>query len=289
MLVRVSAPREVAPMRGEFVDVGGTRLYYYAAGSRGGGDPVIFLHGFPGSSHVWRLLTPLMPEGRRLVVVDLMGCGRSDGPGGQFAQSGTLAEHAELVRRLMDDLNLPRAAMVGHALGAVVAQSIAVDHPPRVSALALLSSPAFDAWPRTLARLARTVRPMARILGAPILASFVHGSAIRGYADRPEGRRSLDHSLRAYPSRLGLPSLLCHLAAMCDPGITALGHRLGALDVPTAVVCGANDPFLAPSVGERLRSAIPNATLEIIPGARHFVAEDAPEQCARAVTELLKR
>lgn len=289
MLVRVSAAREVAPMRGEFVDLGGTRLYYYAAGSRGGGDPVVFLHGFPGSSHGWRLLTPLMPEGRRLVVVDLMGCGRSDGPGGTYAQTGTLAEHADLVRRLMDDLNLSRAAMVGHALGAAIAQSIAVDHPARVSALTLLSSPAFDAWPRTLARLARTVRPLAGILGAPILASFVHGSAVRGYANRDEGRRSVDHSLRAYPARLGLPSLVAHFDVMHDRGIAVLGPRLGALDVPTAIVWGANDPFLAPSVGERLRAAIPNATLEIIPGARHFVAEDAPEQCARIVTELLQR
>lgn len=289
VLVRVPVPREVAPMRGEFVDVGGTRLYYYAAGSRGGGDPVVFLHGFPGSSYGWRLLTPLMPEGRRLVVVDLMGCGRSDGPGGTYARTGTLAAHAELVCRLMDDLNLSRAVIVGHGLGGAIAQSIAVDHPARVSALALLSSPAFEAWPRKLARLARTVRPIAGILGAPILASFVHGSAIRGYADRDEGRRSLDHSLRAYPSRLGSASLLAHLEAMRDPGIAAVGPRLAALDVPTAIVWGADDPFLAPSVGERLRGAITNATLEIIPHARHFVAEDAPEQCARVMADLLKR
>ena len=276
-------------MRGEFVDLGGTRLYYYAAGSRGSGDPVVFLHGFPGSSYGWRLLTPLMPEGRRLVVVDLMGCGRSDGPGGTHAKTGTLTEHAGLVRRLMDDLNLSRAAIVGHALGAAIAQSIAIDYPARVSALALLSSPAFDAWPRTLARLARTVRPIAGVLGAPILASFVHGSAIRGYADRDEGRRSLDHSLRAYPSHLGPASLLAHLDVMRDPGIVALGLRLGALNVPTAIVWGANDPFLAPSVGERLQSAIPHATLDVIPGARHFVAEDAPEQCATIICGLLER
>src|SRR5882724_2524209 len=116
-------------MRGEFVDVGGTRLYYFAAGTRGGGDPVIFLHGFPGSSHAWRQLTPLMPEGRRLVVADLMGCGRSDGPGGTVAPRGTLAEHAGLVLRLLDDLNIARAAIVGHALGALIAQSVALDHP----------------------------------------------------------------------------------------------------------------------------------------------------------------
>ena len=279
-------------MRGEFVDVGGTRLYYYAAGTRGGGDPVVLLHGFPGSSHGWRLFTPLMPEGRRLVVIDLMGCGRSDGPAGQLAHTGTVAGHAELVRHLMDDLNIPRAAIVGHALGGAIAQSIALNHPTRVSALGLLSSPAFNAWPRTLARLARTVAAipsLARVAGAPMLAGFVHGSAIRGYRERDEGRRSLDHSLRAYPSRLGLPSLFEHFAAMRDPGLAALGVRLNDLDVPTAIVWGVDDPFLTPSVGERLRAAIRNSTLDLIPGARHFVAEDAPEQCATVVCALLRR
>ena len=273
-------------MRGEFVDIGGTRLYYYAAGTRGSGDPVLLLHGFPGSSHGWRLMTPLLPEGRRLIVVDLMGCGRSDGPG---AAGGTLAVHAELVRRLMDDLQVGRAAIVGHGLGAAIAQAIALDHPARVSALCLMSSPVFDAWPRRLARFARLASPLAGFLGAPLLAGFVHGSAFRGYVDRDAGRRSLDVALRAYPARLGTPSLIAHLTALHDPGIATLGARLGELDLPVSVVCGANDPFLAPAVGERLCAAIRGATLDVIPGARHFVAEDVPERCATDVCTLLAR
>jgi len=276
-------------MRGEFVDVGGTRLYYFAAGTRGSGDPVIFLHGFPGSSHQWRLMTPLMPAGRRLVVVDLMGCGRSDGPGDADASAVTAGTHAALVLRLMDDLQVAAAAIVGHGVGAVIAQAIALDHPSRVSALCLMSSPAFDAWPRSLARLARATRPFAGVLGAPLVAGLVHGSAIRGYADRDAGRRSLDHSLRAYTSRLGTTALLAHLAELHDPGVAAFGARLGELDLPVSVIWGADDPFLSPAVGEHLRAAIRGAMLDVIPGARHFVHEDAPEACARVATELLNR
>ncbi|MEX2325322.1 MAG: alpha/beta fold hydrolase, partial [Gemmatimonadaceae bacterium] len=60
-------------MRGEFVDVGGVRLYYYAAGTRGGGDPIVLLHGFATSSVLWRGLIPLLPPGRRIVAADLLG------------------------------------------------------------------------------------------------------------------------------------------------------------------------------------------------------------------------
>ena len=65
-------------MRGEFVEVDGARLYYYAAGSRGKGDPLLLLHGFPASSHLWREVVPelvqheadaehLAAQGRRLL------------------------------------------------------------------------------------------------------------------------------------------------------------------------------------------------------------------------------
>ena len=107
--------------------------------------------------------------------------------------------------------------------------------------------------------------------------------------DRDAGRRSLDQSLRAYPARLGNAALYSHLSAIRDPAIATLSARLGELDLPVSIVWGADDPFLSPTVGMALRAAIRGATLEVLPGARHFVAEDAPERCARAVTELLNR
>lgn len=276
-------------MRGEFVDVRGTRLYYYATGTRGGGDPVVLLHGFPGSTHSWRAFASLLPEGRRVVVADLLGCGRSDGLGGELARTGSLAEHAALIRGLMADLQAPRVAFVGQGLGASIALRIALDAPDSVSALVLGGVNAWHAWPARLARLARLVRPAAGLLGPAVLASFVHGSALRGYADRDDGRRSLDQSLAAYGARLGLPPLLAHLAAMRDPDHSVAAQRLAALTVPVAIVWGADDPFLAPAVGRRLAAAIAGATIDVIPGARHFVFEDAPEQCARVACALLAR
>ena len=108
-------------MRGEFVDLGGVRLYYYAAGTRGAGDPLVFLHGFPGSSHSWRNLAPLMPEGRRQVLVDLLACGRSDGP---CDGAERLTTHTQLIRRLLDDLVIPCAAIIGHGVGATIAAAL---------------------------------------------------------------------------------------------------------------------------------------------------------------------
>jgi pimeloyl-ACP methyl ester carboxylesterase len=278
-------------MRGEFVDLGGSRLYYYAAGTRGAGEPVVFLHGFPASSHLWRGVVRELSErspGHRMVVLDLLGFGRSDRPLG--ADLGARA-HAERVRALMDELRIDTACVVGHAMGGAVAQALACAVPARVSRLCLVNSVAFDAWPRRSARLARwsCASPrLGRVIGAPLLAGLVHGSLLAGYALADTGRRSLDHYLHAFTMHLGVDALIAQLRAMRDPTVPALGS-LAELRQPVAVVWGRLDPFLDVGIGERLRDAINGATLEIVPHARHFTPEDAPERVAGAIGELLAR
>ena len=279
-------------MRGEFVDVGGCRLYYYAAGTRGAGEPVLFLHGFPASSHLWQGVVREMSTsapGHRMVVVDLLGLGRSDRPLGADL---TARGHAERVRALMDDLRVDAACLVAHAMGGGIAQAIVTAWPERVTRLCLVNSVAFDAWPRRAARSARWLcgaGALARAVGAPLLAGLVHGSMLAGYADPDAGRRSLDHYLRAFTQRLGAGALVEQLLAMRDPTVPPLGAHLGVLRHPTSIVWGRLDPFLDVGVGERLRDAIPGATLEVIPDARHFSPEDASERVAAVVAELLRR
>ena len=119
-------------MRGEFLDLSGARIYYYAAGTRGAGNPVVFLHGFATSGHLWNDVVPLMPPGHRLVVLDLLGYGRSDRPGNRELD---IPAHAGRVIEVLDELRIDSVCIVGHGLGGGIAQSLAVRHADRVSHL----------------------------------------------------------------------------------------------------------------------------------------------------------
>src|SRR3954469_14920576 len=175
-------------MRGEFLDLYGARLYYYAAGTRGVGVPVVFLHGFPTSSHLWSDVVPLMPAGHRLVVVDLLGYGRSDRPNGRPVD---VRAHAERVVELLDELRIRRACIVGHGIGGGIAQSIAVRHPQRVSHLCLIDSVAFDRWPTFRARLARASLTVTQFLPPAALLSIVRPNLEHGYADPQRASHSI--------------------------------------------------------------------------------------------------
>ena len=164
-------------MRGEFLDLAGARLYYYAAGSRGDGDPVLFLHGFPTSSHLWQDVVPHVPPGHRVVVVDLLGFGRSDFPRGRDV---SIRGHAERVLQVLDALRIERAAIVGHDVGGGIAQYLAVRHPTRVTRLALIDSVAFDDWLTRDVKLAKASLPLTHYLPAAWILSVLQRDLQRG-------------------------------------------------------------------------------------------------------------
>jgi pimeloyl-ACP methyl ester carboxylesterase len=273
-------------VRGEFIDLDGARLYYYAAGTRGVGEPVVFLHGFPTSGHLWSEVVAQMPPGHRLVVVDLLGYGRSDPPTGRAL---TLRAHAERVVELLDALGIAEACMVGHHLGGGVAQSLAVHAPSRVSRLALVDSVGFDRWPSRDLRLARALMPITRRLAPNLMLQLLRADLERGYEDPMRSAHSIDRYGRPFASLDGRDVFMRHLGALDARETVALGKRLGEIAVPTAVIWGENDPFLPVLLGRRLAASIPGATFTLLPEGRHFTPEECPRPIAEGLRILLER
>ena len=274
-------------MRGEFLDLNGVRLYYYAAGSRGAGEPIVLLHGFPTSSHLWSDVVPLLPEGHRVVVVDLLGYGRSDTATSAVALD--LRSHADRVVAMLDHLGINFACVVGHDIGGGIAQSVAVRSPHRVSRLCLIDSVAFDEWPTRAVKLARAMSPLTRHLPPSWILSIVRSEMLRGYVDTEKGAHDVDVYLRPFLEENGRDALMHHLQAL-DPSETqTLAPRLKDVVSPTAILWGEHDPFLPLTIGERLRSAIRGSTLEVVPGARHFLPEESAHTVAATIAALLRR
>ena len=262
----------------------GARLYYYAAGTRGAGEPVVFLHGFPASGHLWSDVVAQMPTGHRLVVVDLLGYGRSDPPDGRAL---TLHAHAERVVGLLDALGITSACIVGHDVGGGIAQALAVHWPERVSRVALIDSVAFDGWPTRDVRIAQLILPLLRHLPTNWLLPIARAGLERGYYDATRATHSIDKYQRPFNSDEGRRVFLDHLAALDARETEALAARLSEIAAPVAVIWGSHDPFLSLALGKRLARAIPNATIDVLSGARHFTPEEEPREVAEVLARLL--
>ncbi len=220
-------------VRGEFIDVGVARLYYYAGGTRGAGEPLLLVHGFPTSSFLWSRVVPLVPAGYRVVVPDLLGFGRSDPP--QLGATGTdltAAGHASRLIRLLDVLGIERATAAGHGIGARIALEMCAMHSHRISRLGLVNPitqvPGGDAAPPAL----RTIMPAARALPARVLLATLRRRISRLYGDPGVHGPALDHYLRPFRGPQGAAVLLAHLRALMltertHPDATHLGTTRG--------------------------------------------------------------
>ena len=283
---RNAGPASLCGVRGEFLDLDGVRIYYYAAGTRGAGEPIVLVHGFPTSGHLWSDVVPLLPDGHRVLVLDLVGYGRSDPPGGYAVD---IRAHAERLITFLDRLGINYACVIGHDVGGGIAQWAAIRHPHRVSRLGLISSVAFDGWPSREVRIARASLPLTRHLPPSWILSVVRADLLRGYSDQERGAHEVDLYLRPFLEDAGRDALVTHLTALDCRDTATLSGRLKDIVCPTAVLWGTADPFLPAALGRRLADAIPGATFDAIPGARHFLPEENAGSVVAAIRGLLQR
>jgi pimeloyl-ACP methyl ester carboxylesterase len=272
-------------VRGEFLDLSAAHIYYYAAGTRGSGEPVVLLHGFPTSSHLWSDVVPLMPRGHRIIVLDLLGFGRSGRP---LKKALTISAHADRIIEVLDVLGIPKACIVGHDFGGAIAQALAIRYPHRVSRMCLVGSVAFDRGLGREARFARAMHAIFSQLPPEWLLALFRTGLLRGYVNRERGARSIGFYFRPFATSEGRDALLRQLRSVNQGEIAELGNRLGEIVAPTAIVWGRDDPLSPASLATRLQQAIPGSTLEIV-STGHFVPEEAPECLASALSELLSR
>lgn len=108
-------------------------VIYYE--DRGSGTPLVFLHGNPGSSRLWRKILPRVGPGR-LLAPDLIGMGRSGKPDIPYL----FADHARYLDAWFDALGLDRVVLIGHDWGGALAFDWAARHPARVLGIAFMES-----------------------------------------------------------------------------------------------------------------------------------------------------
>lgn len=241
----------------------GVRLRYTERGAAGG-EAILCLHGYSDSAYSFAPLLFLVPPAFRTVAVDQRGHGDSDRPPDGY-DIGTLAADACAA---LDALGIRRATVVGHSMGSLVAQRLALDHPDRVGRLVLVGSGTSAVNAVTLA-LAEEVRR----LSDPVPAEFVRDFQ-RSTVHEPLPEAFLD---RIVAESLKLPARVWH--AVLD-GILAFDAvaELPRIGCPTLIVWGEHDGIFDRDEQHRLRAAIPDARLVVYHDTGHSPNWERPAQ-----------
>ncbi|MGH3140628.1 MAG: alpha/beta fold hydrolase [Gaiellales bacterium] len=272
-----------------YVDTGDVQLHAVIGGD---GPPLLLVHGWPETWYAWRLLMPALARDFEVIAVDQRGIGLSDKPADGY-DTGTLA--ADLVG-LMDALGHERFSVVGHDTGFAIGYALAADHSDRVERIALAeipgppvashSPPVFVPSPVN-DRLWHI--PFCRVEKVPEQLIPGREDVFFGYEFAIQGGNVPEDAIAYYVGRVSEPGAL--------PGSIGFYRALDAtlaqnaerttrpLSMPVLAIGGERS--YGADVGKIMEPLADDVHGVVIPGAGHWVAEEAPDAMLAELTAFL--
>jgi pimeloyl-ACP methyl ester carboxylesterase len=284
----LSAPASAAPRGFEErqADVNGVRLRYLIGGK---GSPVVLLHGYTQTSHMWQPLMPLLAQNHTVIVPDLRGAGGSSKPASGYDKK-TLAVD---IHALTSSLGLERVRIVGHDIGLMVAYAYAAQFPEATERLVLMDAflPGIGDWKdvwllRDLWHFHFTGEvPLALVKGRERIY-FEH--FWNDFAADPK------HSVPEEDRRL-------YTKAYAQPGGMRAGFeyfknferdaqdfaQLGATPLTMPVLVLTGEKASGTTLIEQAKLVASHVQGQVVPGSGHWLMEEAPQVVIPALVEFL--
>ncbi|MFD1859915.1 alpha/beta hydrolase [Aeromicrobium camelliae] len=246
----------------------------------GDGPPLVFLHGTPWSSALWRPIAQALSSRFTVYLWDMPGYGVSSKHPDHAVDLGV---QGELFAQLLREWGLERPHVIAHDFGGVVSLRARLLHGARFASLCLVDVVALRPWGSPFFRL---VKQHAEVFEQ--LPPAVHRGAVEAYISGAShrGLRPEDLAMLVEPWTGGEgPAALYRQMAQADERFTDEVEPLyGTIDEPTHIVWGAEDEWIAVDRAHRLQSLIPGASLTLVEGAGHLIQLDAPAQLTAELT-----
>lgn len=276
-------------MRVRDVPVGKQRLSTLTIGS---GPPALLLHGLGATKASFFQTASALSRRYTVHVPDQIGFGSSSKPRAAY-DAPFLARHA---LGLMDALEIERGHLLGNSLGGRVALEVALQEPGRVGGLALLAPAVAFIRKRHWVPLARIARPELSLLPHRIPVPILSGNFWNMFA-RPErlDPAVADISVEEFQRIYGSPrARLAFVSAarsvyLDEPfGKNGFWSRLTQLEPPALFIWGTDDRLVPVAFARRVREALPEARVEVLPDCGHVPQVELPEQTNKLILGFLK-
>ena len=276
------------PVTSQFADVNGVKLHYLTAGN---GDPIVLLHGFAETSHMWRPLIAELSARHTVIAPDLRGFGQSSTPEDGY----TKAAMARDIYALMQSLDHRRIRLVGHDIGLMVAYAYAAQFPDQVERLVLMEAflPGVGDWNSVF--LLRDLwhfhfygkTPLALVSGRErvYLEHFWNDFAADPAKSVSEADRQFYVGEYARPGHIKAGMEVFRAFPRDAEDFAEFAKT--KLTMPMLVLSGekAGGPFLI----EQGKMVADNVEGVLVSGRGHWLMEEAPDQVIPKLVEFLDR
>ena len=264
-------------MKERFLMAGSTALHI--ADSLVGEKCIVLLHGYLESMYVWDDFVPLLTPHARVITVDIPGHGVSEVKG----EVHTMEYVADVVKDMLDALQIEKVTLVGHSMGGYVSLAFCAKYPERLDGLVLLSSSPF---PDTELKRENRRREIALVkAGKKDVLARVAPEA--GFAEQNRRR------LNAY-----IEDLVEQVHITEDEGIVALlggmiervdqNQMLSECGVRQLFIMGRHDGYIPVEAAEEFIARNPQAEVAWLENSGHMGFIEEPEACAEALLSFIE-
>jgi pimeloyl-ACP methyl ester carboxylesterase len=250
---------------------------------------IVWIHGLSGSWQNWLENLPFFARTHRCVAMDLPGFGESEMP----ADDISISDYARTVDRLMAELGIERAVVVGNSMGGFIGAELAIRFRRRVERLVLVSAAG-------LSLVLRPGRPELAVLraGQNVLAMTTGWLASMSdlLASRPRSRHAIFAIVAAHPARLPAPLVAEQLRGSGKPGFVGaldaltnypIRDRLQEVEAPTLVVWGEKDMLVPVRDAWEFGELIPDARVVVYEDTGHVAMLERPDAFNALVADFL--
>lgn len=253
------------------IDAGGVQLHVEETGS---GTPVALLHGFTGSARAMACIAEGLSDTRRTLSIDLVGHGRSAAP--RDAAAYSMSACVDQLAAALDELNVRDAHWIGYSMGGRAVLAFCVAHPARVKSALLVGASAGIRDPQQRADRMRADEALAERIERDGVAAFVDFWVSQSFLvdEQRLGARGVAEArkLRLENSARGLAASLRGMGSAAQPPLHGALARVG---IPICLAVGEKDAKFRALAAE-MSQELPNARVEIVPGAGHAAHTDNP-------------
>ena len=283
----------------KFVDVNGRRMAYVETGKLDG-DPIVFQHGNPTSSYLWRNIMPYMADLGRCIAPDLIGMGDSDKLPDSGPDRYRFVEHREYLHGLLDAIGVNRnVTLVIHDWGSALGFDWANQHRDSVKGIAymeaIVQSRTWDDFPER-------ARPAFQAMRSPagdkmvleenfFVERTLPGSILRGLTDEEmtEYRRPFTEPGEArrptltWPRQIPIDGEPADVTAIVDD----FASWIATSDIPKLFINAEPGAILSDGPSRDFCRTWTNQTEVTVKGS-HFIQEDSPDEIGRAIADWLR-
>jgi pimeloyl-ACP methyl ester carboxylesterase len=252
----------------EKIEINGIELTYERQGK---GTPLVLLHGYPLDHHLWDDVSPLLEATFDLILPDLRGFGESTTVESPY----TMDDYASDIAGLLDQLNIQKAAVVGHSMGGYVALAFARLYPERVRGLALVSSQAVADPPD---------RKEGRYKSAADVAKNGIGGVVESMTPKFTANPRLQTLTREIMEKQQPAAYIGALKAMAERMDST--PLLTTFHFPAVIIHGDADALIPVDRAREIREAIPQAHYLELKGVGHVPMLEAAKETADALKQL---